>query len=334
MAGVLLEVAVGDPRDVPGAAEGGADRLHVVVPGPACGLSPEPALVSAICRESDLPAFVLLRLNDSWTTTGGEFARLVGLGEDYLGCGATGVAFGFLDAELEIDTETCRLLLDRLPNVPWTFHRAIDSSLDPRRSWRRLLGLPRLVAVRTAGSPRGMSAGFDDLLATITPEIAPLAMPGGGLDGRAGAVAGQGGRAAAPPRRPGAAGRLGQGVRRRRLRPLVAVAGRRPARGDAPGRRGPMILIDPPLVPSRGRMWSHLASDTSYDELHAFARGLGVPERGFDRDHYDVPEEWYDEAVALGAVPVTSRELIVRLRDAGLRRRKRSPLAAPDPGEE
>lgn len=181
MAGVVLEVAVGDPRDVPGADAGGADRLHVAVPGPTCGLSPEPALVSAICRESDLPVFVLLRLNDSWSTTGGEFARLVGLGEDYLGCGAAGVAFGFLDADLEIDMETCQLLLDRLPNVPWTFHRAIDSSLDPRRSWRRLRALPRLVAVRTAGSPRGMAAGFDDLLATITPEIAPLAMPGGGL---------------------------------------------------------------------------------------------------------------------------------------------------------
>jgi len=86
-----------------------------------------------------------------------------------------------------------------------------------------------------------------------------------------------------------------------------------------------MILIDPPLVPSRGRMWSHLASDTSYDELHVFARALGIPERVFDRDHYDVPAEWYDEAVAAGAVPVTSRELIVRLRAAGLRRRKRAP---------
>jgi len=181
MSGVVLEVAVGDPRDVGGAVDGGADRLHVSVPGPTCGLSPEPALVSAICRESDLPVFVLLRLNDSWSTTGGEFARLVGLGEDYVGCGATGVAFGFLDADLEIDTETCQMLLDRLPDVPWTFHRAIDSSLDPRRSWRRLVGLSRLVAVRTAGSPRGMSVGFDDLLATITPKIAPLTMPGGGL---------------------------------------------------------------------------------------------------------------------------------------------------------
>ena len=59
-------------------------------------------------------------------------------------------------------------------------------------------------------------------------------------------------------------------------------------------------MIDPPAVPSRGRLWSHLASDTSYDELHAFARELGIPERGFDRDHYDVPSEYYDTVVGAG----------------------------------
>jgi muramoyltetrapeptide carboxypeptidase len=83
-----------------------------------------------------------------------------------------------------------------------------------------------------------------------------------------------------------------------------------------------MILIDPPNAPGHGRLWSHLASDASYDELHVFARALGIPERGFDRDHYDVPSERYDDVVDAGAVPVTSRELIVRLHEAGLRRRK------------
>lgn len=82
------------------------------------------------------------------------------------------------------------------------------------------------------------------------------------------------------------------------------------------------ILIDPPSVPWRGRMWSHLASDSSYDELHEFARRLGVPERGFDGDHYDVPAEHYDAMVAAGAVPVRSRELVERLVSAGLRVRK------------
>jgi hypothetical protein len=67
-----------------------------------------------------------------------------------------------------------------------------------------------------------------------------------------------------------------------------------------------------------------VASDTSYEELHEFARGLGIPERGFDRDHYDVPSEWYDEVLARGAVPVSSRELVSRLVASGLRRRKGS----------
>ena len=83
-----------------------------------------------------------------------------------------------------------------------------------------------------------------------------------------------------------------------------------------------MILIDPPAVPRWGRTWSHLASDTSYAELHAFAQAHGVPERGFDRDHYDVPAEFYDAMLGAGAVPVSSREIVGRLRASGLRRPK------------
>ena len=60
-----------------------------------------------------------------------------------------------------------------------------DAALDPPRAWRRLLALPGLVAVRSAGSPRGMSVGYDDLLATAEsdPRVAALLMPGGGLLG-------------------------------------------------------------------------------------------------------------------------------------------------------
>jgi hypothetical protein len=83
-----------------------------------------------------------------------------------------------------------------------------------------------------------------------------------------------------------------------------------------------MILIDPPNAAGHGRLWSHLASDESYDELHAFARTLGIPLRGFDRDHYDVPAEWYADVVAAGAIPVSSREIVRRLIASGLRRRK------------
>ena len=79
------------------------------------------------------------------------------------------------------------------------------------------------------------------------------------------------------------------------------------------------ILIDQPSWPAHGTVWAHLVSDSNLDELHAFAAGAGIPRRGFDLDHYDVPEARYDELVAAGALPVTFREMIVRLRASGLR---------------
>ena len=68
-----------------------------------------------------------------------------------------------------------------------------------------------------------------------------------------------------------------------------------------------------------------MVSDTSYDELHAFAEGLGVPRRGFERDHYDIPIEMHPEALAQGAEFVSSKELVRRLTAAGLRRPKGRP---------
>jgi hypothetical protein len=84
-----------------------------------------------------------------------------------------------------------------------------------------------------------------------------------------------------------------------------------------------VILIDPPTWPGHGRLWSHLVSDTSFTELHAFADRIGLPHRGFERDHYDIPSHLYEKAVAAGATPVGSRELLRRLTEAGLRRPKR-----------
>lgn len=82
------------------------------------------------------------------------------------------------------------------------------------------------------------------------------------------------------------------------------------------------ILIDPPVWPAHGTLFSHLVSDESYSELHAFAAAAGVSERAFDLDHYDVPMHLYDNLVALGAAPVRSQELVRRLISSGLRRRK------------
>lgn len=94
------------------------------------------------------------------------------------------------------------------------------------------------------------------------------------------------------------------------------------------------ILIDPPAWPAHGRLWAHLVSDRSLDELHAFAAAHGVPRRGFERDHYDVPAELYDDLVASGAQPVSAREVIRALESSGLRRRKAGAMARRAAGNE
>lgn len=79
------------------------------------------------------------------------------------------------------------------------------------------------------------------------------------------------------------------------------------------------ILMDEARWWFKGRKWCHLVSDVSIEELHAFADAAGIPRRGFQGDHYDVPEEYRAELIAAGAQVVESRELLRRLRAAGLR---------------
>ncbi|MCP3426417.1 DUF4031 domain-containing protein [Rothia sp. AR01] len=79
------------------------------------------------------------------------------------------------------------------------------------------------------------------------------------------------------------------------------------------------LLIDPPLWPAHGTLFSHLVSETDLDELHAAAERIGLSPRAFDRDHYDVPEHLHRAAVDAGALAVSAGELTRRLRASGLR---------------
>jgi 8-oxo-dGTP pyrophosphatase MutT (NUDIX family) len=83
------------------------------------------------------------------------------------------------------------------------------------------------------------------------------------------------------------------------------------------------LWIDPPVWPAHGRRFGHLVSDTCYAELHELAARAGLPRRAFDGDHYDVPEERWESAVAAGAQPTSGLDLVRRLNASGLRLRKR-----------
>jgi hypothetical protein len=81
-----------------------------------------------------------------------------------------------------------------------------------------------------------------------------------------------------------------------------------------------VIVVDPAVWPWRGQRWAHLASDRDLAELHAFAVRLGLRRLAFQGDHYDVDEAGRLRALGAGAEAVSARELVRRLRGAGLRR--------------
>lgn len=177
----LLEVAVRSVDDAHAAQEGGADRVEVVGAVEDAPFSPEPDLVAEICRTTDLAVRARLRLREGYSTDGGEIARLHGLAWAYAEAGAEGMTLGFLTLNGEIDVEVCDAIVDGA-TWPWTFHEAVDDALDPDRAWAALDRLPRLDQVLTAGSPRGVDAGLDEVLAraqSLTDSA--LLMAGGAL---------------------------------------------------------------------------------------------------------------------------------------------------------
>lgn len=179
----LLEVIALHEHDARRAEEGGADRVELLGTMDEDGLSPEPALVEKVRAGIDIPLRPMVRLRPGFGTDGGEATRLRGLIWSYLDAGADGVVLGFLNGHGDVDTEVIQALVGE-GDWPWTFHRAIDHVLDARRAWQVLPTLPRLDQVLTAGSPRGVEHGLDDLLQTITevPQAASLIMAGGQLE--------------------------------------------------------------------------------------------------------------------------------------------------------
>ena len=59
--------------------------------------------------------------------------------------------------------------------------------------------------------------------------------------------------------------------------------------------------------------WCHMVSDGGFEELHAFAAQLGIPRHRFQGDHYDLPPWLRSRAVELGALEVSTAELLVRM---------------------
>ena len=77
------------------------------------------------------------------------------------------------------------------------------------------------------------------------------------------------------------------------------------------------VLVDPLREYDNPQLavkeWCHMAIDGEFEELHVFAASLGMPRSRFQGDHYDLPPWLRARAVDLGAVEVSTGELLRRM---------------------
>jgi hypothetical protein len=83
------------------------------------------------------------------------------------------------------------------------------------------------------------------------------------------------------------------------------------------------VYVDPLLPVHSNAKWRwdtscHLMADTP-EELHQFAASLGIAQRWFqnrvDFPHYDLHPEQRGKAIEAGAIPLSRREFVTKVRE-------------------
>ncbi|MEV6261455.1 copper homeostasis protein CutC [Streptomyces sp. NPDC051784] len=179
----VLEVIALDAEDAVAAQAGGADRLELVTDMAADGLTPPLSAFEKIRDAVDIPLRVMIRVADGFAA--GDVDVLVEKARTLRAAGAGEFVLGFLDEGGHADLVAVERIVAEFEGCPWTFHRAIDRASDRDVLRKHLADLPGLDTYLTAGSPDGVDAGMETLIAEASrsdqPGYEPRIMVGGGL---------------------------------------------------------------------------------------------------------------------------------------------------------
>ncbi|MFB7665118.1 copper homeostasis protein CutC [Kitasatospora sp. NPDC056138] len=184
----ILEVIALTAQDAQAAESGGADRLELVTDMAADGLTPSVADFAAIRAAVRVPLRVMLRIRDGFAP--GDLDELLARVAALRAEGAEEFVFGFLSADGAVDLAATTAVAAAVEGCRWTFHRALDHSVD-RAAVRAAVGeLPGLDTFLTSGAAAGVETGLGVLLGELAKSGAPGyrqgILVGGGL--RAGHV--------------------------------------------------------------------------------------------------------------------------------------------------
>lgn len=138
----LLEVCAGCHTSAIAAHDGGAARVELCSALEIGGITPSLGLIEQVRSVDGIDMNVLIR------PRGGDFLfdkhEIATMERDIIAarqCGADGVVIGALNADGDIDIDTCRRLIDAAEDMSITFHRAFDRCRNPLKALEDIIAL-------------------------------------------------------------------------------------------------------------------------------------------------------------------------------------------------
>ena len=179
----ILEICAGSVESAIAARDGGAKRIELCAALEVGGVTPSAGLIAQARKVEGVILNVIIR------PRGGDFLyneyEVACMTEDIRTCkrlGADGVVIGALTADGDIDTATCKKLIEAAEGMSITFHRAFDMCRDPHKALEELvsLGCDRVL---TSGQAPTAEAGIP-LLKQLVEKAAGriIIMPGCGVN--------------------------------------------------------------------------------------------------------------------------------------------------------
>jgi len=161
---MILEACVETFDEALTAQKNGAHRIELCSRLDLDGLTPDPELIRRVCSALTIPVMVMIR------PRGGDFVynrkEIEQMkGEIFLAksLGASGLVFGILTPNNQIDTSSCLLLTAAAFPLPVTFHKAIDTLADPVEGVKALRSIPGICRILTSGGKPTAMEGADKI---------------------------------------------------------------------------------------------------------------------------------------------------------------------------
>lgn len=137
-----LEICVDSVESAREAAAGGADRLELCGSLIIGGTSPDPNLLKAVRRVTDIPVFCMVRPRfGDFLYTEDEYQICLDDVRMYRKLGADGIVIGILKPDGTLDADRIRGLMEEAGGMGVTLHRCFDLVKDPAAALEKAVDL-------------------------------------------------------------------------------------------------------------------------------------------------------------------------------------------------